>query len=240
MKRLFPLVLCLSLAVATARGGLIVDHFFNTGNFSGGTEQDVALDYDSDDDGSPPFSETDSRSGTDALGGQRELGLVVNSDQEIGQTTTATIFASGNATDLQSASNTDAEMSFGYGSLAGGGSPLNTDMSAEDRFILGFLVPPDVNAEIFVQLDASSSTFGYTQLLPSGSGGAEIFFSDISGFPAASTDVDGLEFTLRPQDGLTGLDVTLRGIVATTPEPGTLSLLALGGLGLLRRRRRRK
>jgi hypothetical protein len=167
--------------------------------------------------------------------------MIINSDPFGVATTTVAISAPANVAVLSSADNVDAEMALSYGSLATtGGADLDADMSGEDRFIFDIVGTVDVNAEIFLDIDTGTGLFGYTAPLPSGTGGGfELFFADITGFPAASSDVDGLKFTFRPQDGVTDLDVTVQNIVATTPEPGTLSLLALGGLGLLRRRRRK-
>ena len=51
-------------------------------------------------------------------------------------------------------------------------------------------------------------------------------------------DVAILRFT-DVSSGTNSFDAMLDNVVLfTTPEPGTLTLLALGGLGLLRRRRR--
>lgn len=246
-KALLALVLAAMLA-APGSAGVLVDNFTDTGFYTP-LETDVLLDYSVGADGiaPPQFLENDSRSPVaGALGGRRDVDLIVNGDGfEVG-TTEAIIGAVADLAQLNSASGVDAEMVLSYGSLAtaGGGLGMNADMSFEDRFII-VVLSVDLNAEVQIDIETDSTGAGnmysYTELLPAASvGGFEIFFSNFVGFAATSNDVDGIMMTFRPQGNLTDLDITIGNIVATTPEPATMSLLAFGALGLLRRRRRKK
>lgn len=245
MKRAFLLLVLATMLAAPVGAGVIVDHFVVTGNAG---DNSILLTYNvfffGDPSTPPTYTDSDSRTGTDAPAGQRDLVMRVIDDQNETSFTSVAISGPLNRAILDSADLVDAEMELSYGSLAFSGGPdTSLDMSGEDRFIFGIVGTVDVDAEVQFDLDTNSGagSFSYTMLLPAGTGGGvTVFFSNFAGFAAASGDVDGIRITFRPQAGITDLDVTITGIVATTPEPGTMSLLALGGLGLLRRRRRKK
>jgi len=58
----------------------------------------------------------------------------------------------------------------------------------------------------------------------------------VSGVTPAGTETFGLNFASESVDGITAVDVT---DIAVVPEPTSMSLLLLGGLPLVSRRRRR-
>ena len=70
-----------------------------------------------------------------------------------------------------------------------------------------------------------------------GTGSAQVTESNIAGFSVGPAGIISLTFDLDPAFTDFDQDYTGQSKVNLVPEPGTLCLLGLGGLGLLRRRK---
>jgi hypothetical protein len=132
-----------------------------------------------------------------------------------------------------------------YGSFADtapGPSDLNEDFSGE--IVLDLDVKEvDLNGWLTVDLDANGSLFSNTVPIPSSGGLVHVMYFGPTGFPGLTeadlADVDGIQYTFS---GPTNWDVRVKLLASNetiSPEPATMSLLGVGVLTLIRRRRKR-
>ena len=150
------------MLAAPVWGGVVVDHFLVTGNAG---DNSILLDYNvvmGDPSTPPTYTEPDSRTGTDAPAGQRDLVMRVIDDQNETSWTSVAISGPLNRAILDSADLVDAEMELSYGSLAstGGAPDTNLDMSAEDRFIFGIVGTVGASATTTSSVSTSRFTSG--------------------------------------------------------------------------------
>jgi len=131
-----------------------------------------------------------------------------------------------------------------YGSYASGAVNLNADVKESD--FLGFDVSfSDLAGALKVELNTGTGVYHTKASLTIPAGGKYFALPNFSFWNATETsvmpqsalgDLDGLRFTFTSTNQ--AWDFTLEAIQFTTPEPATMSLLGLGILALVRRRRK--
>lgn len=135
----------------------------------------------------------------------------------------------------------NASLRLSYGSYTSLG-PLHADLSADEALELtvGFA---DLSGKVDVTLTAGGHTYSVAGTAIPGGDTSTTFsipYTSFSGLVSSGDlkHVDGLQFTFSsPSDGW---DIEVDRVYSGSPEPSTLTLLALGGLALVRRRRRRR
>ncbi len=130
---------------------------------------------------------------------------------------------------------TEGNFSLKYGSLATGGSNLNVDLSADNylriQFFSGAL--PQNALEVTMEISSNGQNGSFTYDIAAGTEKLLLAFSEIS--PLTLTDVDGFALTFKNMSNAE--DFTFSFIDTVVPEPATMSLLALGGIAMLKRRK---
>lgn len=196
-----------------------------------------------------------SQNSTQADDGVNQLGLSLQSDSPnvIGNLTTAlnSTFAAGTAQagTPTTASGTSASSGPDIGpDRAGGAATTGTSLifyaqTPSGSASLGTAATTGDLSEIVGSGTLTVTTVGSTNVVP-------VLHVDSNGLTPGRTEkftVDNVSYILNGDGhgtvgGVTGTDATLMNVqgfsVVATPEPGSLALLGLGGLGLLMRRRR--
>ena len=134
-------------------------------------------------------------------------------------------------------SGAQADFILTYGTYASLGTPLNAN--AFESTFLGFdVTQSDQGGTVVVDLNTWQGFYS-TPALSIPAGGMYFALPNFSfiGMPqSALSDVDGIKFTFYSSNQ--AWDFGVDAIQFTTPEPATLSLLGLGILALVRRRRK--
>lgn len=130
-----------------------------------------------------------------------------------------------------------AELSYGdYTSLGALGADMGKD------FGLTFdLVFADLTAQVVVDIHAKGNTYTCTPVsINVKSGLFQIPFSTFPGLVASGdlSQVDGLHYTITSTEDALDLVIDALSSTQQIPEPATMSLLGLGVLALIRRRRK--
>jgi len=188
---------------------------------------------------------------TSTLGGERAFELIYEGGGGNGSSADMRLIGSPDQNlDLSTNGGVAAEFDVGYGWT----TPLSADFSGLDTIQIGFL-SPDHDSQFIVELVSNLETTpaiaSAVYSLPNGYAGA--FNVSLSDFPGIDlTDVDQIGFAFG-FESTTGLDdegatyvadlqmrVDYIRAVSTIPEPCTLTLLGLGLLATLRRKRSRR
>ena len=240
MKRaLLVVVVCVLLAPGTVFANpILIDHYAST-NPAGGRTFIVAGT------GSDPQSDTGL---FDVPGGKRDTTFTVTSGLATSTANIITTPVHELAANWASGSLGNIKVEYGaYAVIGGAGPDLNLNLSIEYGITFE-VVAADLNGgtmNIDLLIDNDGSSGGPTTrtsgpvTINIGSGFYQVPFSSFSGLTTVELgDVDGIRYTVA--GSIDSFDITIDSMQSTgvIPEPASLSLLGLGVLALLRRRRK--
>ena len=182
-------------------------------------------------------SDTYVGSGSGIIGGARETYIVHSTGTaDVALSIGESISGAGqySADSLNSGS-----FSLAYGSLMTGGTDLNADLSGDNYIRILFYTggEPEQEFDIIATIDSTSGPTQKTFTVAAGSTEVYIEYA-LFGTPTINTsDIDGIKLYFN-NTGLGGQDMTFTIVDSVVPEPATMSLLALGGIAMLKRRKR--
>lgn len=143
------------------------------------------------------------------------------------------------AVDYASGPSTQGTFSLKYGSQATGGSNLNLNISSDNYIRIQFYggAGPESNMQIRLDIDSSAgSGANKTYDILANTEMVLLDLSEIS--PLNTGDVDGISISFLNMENAD--DFTFLFIDSVVPEPATMSLLALGGIAMLKRHKRKQ
>jgi len=216
------------VSAGAARADIIID-YFDAGSAAVTIDSSATTDTDTD------------TALANAIGGERELyantvqplsGLT-GADEVTGAVGSGVLSVS--ASLLETVGVVSADLSAQYGT-AMGGAELNSDWTGMTAIRISFADAPTAAVGLWTEVFWNGGNTSHTVEVATGTGTVDLALADFSGLAANIDNVDGVRVTFQfGEDDDVSLSVEE---ITVIPEPGTMWLLGLGSLALLRRKRK--
>ena len=233
MKRLLIVIVVLVSVGSMATASHIIDDFSDSGNGAG---IDIQLTQPSVGTSGPVL-----KTGLSGVtGGRRQITLTVTTHPGgfVDATTGVIVSAPPDRFVLAQDPGVDGLAILEYGSYAGAAfTGLDRDLSLDLALTFDLISADLTGGTAKAEIDTSTGTLTRTEAINVASGPVQFLFSNFTGTGDLS-QVNGLRYTF---DGPADWDIQISKLSSddVIPEPATMSLLGLGLLALVRRRKRK-